>query len=214
MTHKIITLFKYNKAFFIAIILLFISSWVVLFLKTREEGFILLNPYHTSILDKVFYFLTKLGNGWCMVMVAALYLLMKRKKLALLVISSYALSGLLAQLLKYLFPEARPAVFLEKSNYPYFIEHVTLHSYSSFPSGHTASAFAMAAVLTFYFPNKWWSLPLLVYACLVGYSRIYLGDHFLNDVLAGGVIGIVCAVVCWVLAVRDNHVVRDNHIAT
>jgi membrane-associated phospholipid phosphatase len=35
-------------------------------------------------------------------------------------------------------------------------------------------------------------------AALVGYSRIYLGQHFMDDVLAGSVIGVVSAIVCWI----------------
>ena len=198
MFRSFAVLMKNNKFFFAFFALLVSASFCLLAMYSKEAGFVMLNPYHSRFLDKLFYFFTKLGNGWCMIIVAAIYFLLNRKKVALLVISSFLLSGLVAQVLKYIFPEARPGVLLEKSSYPYFIQHVTLHSYSSFPSGHSASAFAMAAVLAFYFPNKWWGLPLLIYACLVGYSRIYLGDHFLIDVLTGTVIGVLSAVLCWV----------------
>ena len=204
MVKRLFSLIKNNAFFFTSIAFLCIASCIFLYAYTKETGFILLNPYHREILNKAFYFFTKLGNGWCMVLVAGLYLILNRKKLALLVISSFLLSGLLAQVLKYSLPEARPAILLEKSNYPYFIQHITLHSYSSFPSGHSASAFALAAVLTFYFPNKWWSVPLFLYACLVGYSRIYLGDHFLIDVISGAVIGLASAIACWIVMEINN----------
>ena len=75
-----------------------------------------------------------------------------------MVLSSYTVSGIIAQVLKYYILEARPAVFLKDTAYKYFIENVTLHNLHAFPSGHTASAFAMAAVLSFDAKNKNYSM--------------------------------------------------------
>jgi undecaprenyl-diphosphatase len=67
--------------------------------------------------------------------------------------------------------------------------------YSSFPSGHTASAFAMATIFALYLKRNYLSISLLLTAFLIGYSRIYLGHHFLVDVLVGAIIGIACGTV-------------------
>jgi undecaprenyl-diphosphatase len=58
----------------------------------------------------------------------------------------------------------------------------------SFPSGHTATAFAAAAVVGAIYPRLRW--PLFALAALVGLSRIYLGVHFALDVVAGAMLGI------------------------
>jgi undecaprenyl-diphosphatase len=58
----------------------------------------------------------------------------------------------------------------------------------SFPSGHTASSFAAATALSFYYPR---AAPLLYgLATGVGASRVHLGVHFPSDAAVGGVIGI------------------------
>jgi undecaprenyl-diphosphatase len=58
----------------------------------------------------------------------------------------------------------------------------------SFPSGHTASSFAAATALAFYYPR---AAPLAyTLATGVGLSRVHLGVHFPSDAAVGGVIGI------------------------
>jgi undecaprenyl-diphosphatase len=59
---------------------------------------------------------------------------------------------------------------------------------ASFPSGHAATAFAAAIAVAAFYPRLRW--PLLGLAALVGLSRIYLGVHYVLDVLAGAALGI------------------------
>ena len=61
----------------------------------------------------------------------------------------------------------------------------------SFPSGHTASSFAAATALYLY--DRRYGIPALVFAALVGISRVYLLVHWPTDVIIGAVIGMVCA---------------------
>ena len=69
--------------------------------------------------------------------------------------------------------------------------HVQMPRSSSFPSGHSASAFAFATGAAKAQPML--SVPLLVLAALVGYSRVHTGVHYPADVLAGAFIGIGAA---------------------
>lgn len=61
----------------------------------------------------------------------------------------------------------------------------------SFPSGHTASSFTAAWILLK--ANKKMGIAGFCLAVLIGFSRIYLYVHFPTDVLAGAVLGVMCA---------------------
>lgn len=64
---------------------------------------------------------------------------------------------------------------------------------SSFPSGHTTSAFATATTLTMLKPEWYVIVPAFGYAGLVAYSRMHLGMHYPSDLLMGALIGSGCS---------------------
>ena len=61
----------------------------------------------------------------------------------------------------------------------------------SFPSGHTASSVACARILAM--TNPWIACCAFFYAGMMGFSRVYLKTHYVTDVVAGGLIGLICA---------------------
>ncbi|MEO9211249.1 MAG: phosphatase PAP2 family protein [Ginsengibacter sp.] len=190
------SLFKQNRCFFISYLVAFIFAVWILLSYSKSDGFILLNPWHSQPFDYLFIPLTYLGDGIFSIALALPLFFRKRKALALMIVSSFLISGIIAQIIKIVVVAPRPAVFFEYSHYPNFIEGVTLYNLHSFPSGHTTSIFALAATLAFFLKNKSFSILLLLVAILVGYSRIYLGQHFMEDVLSGSVIGITTSIFC------------------
>jgi membrane-associated phospholipid phosphatase len=190
-------LYKENRSFIWGVAGFVILLLLLIVATSKADGFFLLNPLHLPFLDTFFIYYTNFGDGFFCVALALLLFLFRKKYLSLMVFITYAISGIIAQVLKYFILEGRPAIYLKNYYYPYFIDHVTLHNYHAFPSGHTASAFAMAAVLAFYVHNKNYSFIFLALAILVGYSRIYLGQHFPDDVLIGAILGFLTSLICW-----------------
>ena len=72
----------------------------------------------------------------------------------------------------------------------------------SFPSGHAATSFACATVLSFYAPRL--RGPLFALATLIGLSRIYNGMHYPTDVLAGAVLGVLVGLLVLAAARRSR----------
>lgn len=67
----------------------------------------------------------------------------------------------------------------------------------SFPSGHTAAAFALAIAMFGAAPLA--APPMLLLACCIAYARMYLGVHYPLDVAAGAAVGLICGSVIAVI---------------
>jgi len=163
-------------------------------LFSHSQGFIWLNQIHSKILNLFFEGITFLGDGWFIILLSFYFLLFtkKNKKLTFIILLSYLGSGIFAQLLKNCIPTPRPLTYFEIHHYKYYLETFARSrvGYNSFPSGHTASFFALATVIANHFRQKYISISMFILSICVGYSRIYLGHHFLIDVIFGAIIGV------------------------
>lgn len=75
----------------------------------------------------------------------------------------------------------------------------------SFPSCHAANTFALVFFLALYFRSKKLTIFMFVWALIVSYSRIYLGVHYPGDILAGIVVGGICATISYKLLIMFTH---------
>jgi undecaprenyl-diphosphatase len=135
-------------------------------------------------LNDVFVFLTRIGTYGLVWIVLALVLALVRRSVwpFLLTAAAVYAAELIADLLKLVVGEKRPT-----GTHPL----VAVPHSNSFPSGHTATAFAGATMLSYFVPRAAPALYLL--AAAIGYSRLYLGVHYPLDVLGGAVIGVATA---------------------
>ena len=177
----------------------FLALASVVFIAVNKGDFVLMfAEWHTPLLDKIFAYTTKLGEE--LGLIPALAFLMwrlplswKEKGAVLLkiLICLLGMFGLVVVLKQYVFDLDRPVAYFEEMGVNLAqVEGVRLNRHHSFPSGHTATAFfGWYLVFNLLLPlSKWRNIWFLI-ALSVGASRIYLGQHFLQDVWAGSLIG-------------------------
>ncbi|RZK40560.1 MAG: phosphatase PAP2 family protein, partial [Hymenobacter sp.] len=89
----------------------------------------------------------------------------------------------------------------------HIVEGVVMGTLKSFPSGHSTSAFSVFLLLTLLVKNKRWGYVFLLLAAAAAYSRVYLAQHFVEDVYAGSLLGTVLtlALVSWLNPYLDRH---------
>lgn len=190
-------LFRLNPFFWGILVIFFVTCCIYLTVASAKEIFFELNTIHTLYLDTFFQNYTLLGDGVVSIAVFLILMLAERTTLAMQVIAAYLLSGIVVQVMKRVFHAPRPHAIISNTEYHYFIEGITHSGMNSFPSGHTTSVFVLATLLSLHTANKKMAVLYLIPAIITGYSRIYLGQHFLADVVAGALTGVMCALVVY-----------------
>lgn len=184
-----------NSYFYSVNSLLFIVPIALLCFSSQSQSFIWLNQTHTKLFTFIFELTTFLGDGLFIIAFSLVLLLFpkKYKKLSVIILLSYISSGLFCQILKNLTHLPRPLTYFQLQNSQYYIDTFANSriGYTSFPSGHTASFFAFATVIATFYKQKSVCIAMIIMSFMVGFSRIYLGHHFLIDVVFGAIIGIV-----------------------
>lgn len=186
-------LWKENKYICLFYILLLTFVFGLLFAIEKKQLHISLNNFNSSFFDSFFKTVTFLGDGIFLLMLC-LFLMFWKARVPFSLFLGYVVSGIFVQLGKRVFwPNAPRPSSLFDEGVLHLVEGIKLHSMNSFPSGHTATAFALFFLLIFYTPFKPLKFLFFILACLVGYSRVYLSQHFLFDVAFGSVIGFLSA---------------------
>lgn len=105
----------------------------------------------------------------------------KRIRKILLIELSFLTSAIFLKIMKEVIRRPRPNYLLDLP--------ISEYSQYSFPSGHTLFSFLFAAILSHYYPKYKYAFYLIAIA--TGISRLYLGLHYLSDVVFGGFFGLI-----------------------
>jgi membrane-associated phospholipid phosphatase len=198
------SIFSHNKMYFTGLLLVLFTAALMLVIDGKAASFVALNAYHPFLLNVFFINYTFMGDGIFALCLIALLFYFKKKKQGFAILYSFLISGIAVQVIKNLVNAPRPKLFFEAGQYLHFIDGVSLANNSSFPSGHTATAFGIATVLVLMLKNKTWQPHILIATVMVGYSRIYLAQHFLLDVMIGAVIGSASGIAAFYLATNSK----------
>ena len=181
---------KKNSAFFIPMVIFVIVGILFLMLYSKATIHLVMNAWYHPVLDPFFTLITWLGDG----MIYALFIPFMaffRWRWFMGMLFTAILTLLLTGFLKQVVfkGEPRPVKYFESIQELRLVEGVDNHHYNSFPSGHTLAAFACYGFFAFIARQSIYKLAFFTLAFLIGYSRIYLSQHFLQDVVAGAILG-------------------------
>lgn len=168
-----------------------------------RELFLFINSRHNSFFDTVMYWISD-RNFWIpfyILLAAFLYKYYKKQTIVILVFIALSITlsdQLSASVIRPVFQRLRP------SHEPLLQGMVHLSAAGAgglygFVSSHAANSFALLTFLSLILPRKFRPLKyiLLIWAILIGYSRIYNGVHYPGDVLGGAFLGIL---VGWIVS--------------
>jgi membrane-associated phospholipid phosphatase len=177
---------------FLILYFIILTGCIVLLCNySKSEIHIWSNIHNTPFLDFFFAKITFFGNGIFVIFLCIIYLFYSFRN-SILLFATFAISGIFVQIIKrFVLPGMpRPNIYFKDIYNLHLIKGVEiLHSFS-FPSGHSATAFALFLCLSLITRKKILQLLYFILACLIAYSRIYLSQHFLMDAVAGSLIGV------------------------
>ena len=180
----------FRIAVFFSLVLLFVLG-VFVAIYGKNKSFLMINGRYSSEADYFFNYVTLLGE-WILWVPIFLYALFIKRDFFLPVLAALAICTLLTHLGKKVIFDGEPRPLLLLKDAARAVPILKHNNYvNSFPSGHTSTAFTTALLLSFIIRKKFAVFFFPVIAFLVGYSRVYLAQHFVTDVLAGSLIGII-----------------------
>lgn len=159
----------------------------------RNAAFWAVQRLTQTVPDALWDFLSWLGDAHLTLALLAAVALPTRAHWCGATVYGGVIATIIVRAFKYAWPLPRPLGVLDAASV-----HVigpALRA-SSFPSGHAATAFLLAACIALYAQRPmrdWRALAALALASAIGLSRIAVGAHWLGDVLAGAAVGGLCA---------------------
>ena len=163
--------------------------------KIDTSLFLFLNSIHNHFFDSVMWVISEKETWYPLYIILIVYIIYKfRWKSILLLLLTGVLITLSDQISVHLFKEIfqrlRPCHNSQIAEYVHLVNNYCGGKYG-FVSSHASNSFAIAIFLSYLFKNKHFAYIALFWACIVSYSRVYLGVHYPGDIIAGAVLGII-----------------------
>lgn len=181
----------YRMAVIVCLVMAFaVGLFVAMYGK--ENSFLVINGFNTPRFDYFFTYFTYLGDGMIWVPLF-LYVLLYKRDFFMTVFFSLIICTLITHFFKRVVfaDELRPLRALHDLARAVPLMNGKDAYIHSFPSGHTSTAFTLALLLALIINKNWAAIFFPLVAFFIGYSRVYLAQHFVTDVLAGMIVGFI-----------------------
>ncbi|MBQ2096745.1 MAG: phosphatase PAP2 family protein [Bacteroidales bacterium] len=160
-----------------------------------------LNSMYSDGFDTFFWYVSLKYTWFVMGALLITFLFVKRRPkealwFLLAVVVMIVCADQLCNLCKYTVQRFRPCWDEEIKDLVHIVNDDRGGKYGFF-SAHAAVFFGLAYMTSRFFRNKYFTATIYVIAVMVAYSRIYLGRHYLGDVLVGAVVGTLFAMLAW-----------------
>ncbi len=156
-----------------------------------KSAFLYLNSYHNDLMDYVMTLFT-FTTTWLLFYGTTLYIIIRKYgrksvpviiSLVLIILLADQLSGVIKHSVMRLRPSNDPVIA------PLAHVFFSKGGLYGFVSSHAANAFSFAAFSSLLFRNRGYTIFIYPWACVIVYTRIYLGVHYPGDILGGIVLG-------------------------
>lgn len=213
--------YKENLILWISCFCIWVIGLAYSFTGSQVATHIELNSFHTPFWDTFFKYITEFGGNLPFILIGIFMLFNLREGFFLLL--GQGICSLFTQVFKHTMCHPRPYTLFKSLgiDLPPTVDGVELwNAFNSFPSGHTSCVFVFLAGIAAILPYRYRFLQifLMVFAFLTGFSRIYLSQHFLADVLFGSLIGMISTVITYVIVYykeRGNYrLIKINYSGT
>lgn len=203
-----INLISKTRYFLVPWLIFIIIAGIILLSFSKSEIHLAVNARNNGFLDWLMPWVTLGADGWTIVVACILMFAWHRRAGIFISLACLVPSGITWMLKsKYFFQgEPRPKwyfTYSEKADLHY-VPGVENWWYDSFPSGHTTVAFAFFFAVALCIRSKKKAILFFFAAIAVGYSRIYLSQHFLLDVFTGSIIGTIFTLIIFAEASRRH----------
>ena len=194
--NQIKELIRGRRTYFFTFSILVFISVIFILIFGREFCSIPLAVNHPAWLNIILINYTFMGNGLFAVSVAFIFMFrFNKKQEGFSLLLGFLISTIIVQLVKNAGNLTGATLYLEMGQYLFQREKSIAGPFLI--SGHTATAFTLVTVLVLYLKRNSFQLPLLAMAVILGFSRMYLAQHLLGDILSAALVGTVSGVVAF-----------------
>jgi undecaprenyl-diphosphatase len=182
--------------------------------RLDQQLFLYLNSFNSPFCDQVMHAISDKIIWIPLYLAILIYLGIKYKRkffvLLLFIILAATMADQLSVIIKNLVQRPRPCHEPALDGLVHMFNNECGGLYS-FVSSHATNSFNVALLSLLLIRKRWFTISIIIWAAVIGYSRIYLGVHYPGDVICGSILG---ALVGWLnyrlFILTDNKILKSR----